>query len=225
MPSASIPAPGLFHARPSQRAAFTMLAVVGTTYAVNAMDRIVFSILLPNVNKEFGFSLEQGGFLATIFTLGIGLSGIPTGYLLDRFSRMSLMLIGIAIYSGLTILSAFSVGFYDMALYRALSGVGEGLQNAALFTAVGAYFASSRAVAVGSMNFAYGAGSFIGPSLAAYILVWTGDWRAPLIAYGVIGLVMLAVAWVTVSPGFTEQHSEATPLAASAANDRIRPAC
>ncbi len=223
MPSASIPAPGLFHARPSQRAAFTMLAVVGTTYAVNAMDRIVFSILLPNVNKEFGFSLEQGGFLATIFTLGIGLSGIPTGYLLDRFSRMSVMLIGIAIYSGLTILSAFSVGFYDMALYRALSGVGEGLQNAALFTAVGAYFASSRAVAVGSMNFAYGAGSFIGPSLAAYILVWTGDWRAPLIAYGVIGLVMLAVAWVTVSPGFTEQHSEATPLAASAANDRIRP--
>ena len=222
MSSASIPLPGLALARLPQRAAFTMLTVVGITYAVNAMDRIVFSILLPNVNREFGFSLEQGGFLATVFTLGIGLSGIPTGYLLDRFSRIGVMLIGIAIYSGLTILQAFSVGFYDMALYRALSGVGEGLQNAALFTAVGAYFASNRAVAVGSMNFAYGIGSFIGPSLAAYILVWTNNWRAPLIAYGIIGLVMLAVAWITVSRAFTEQHSEATPLAISA-HDRIRP--
>ena len=67
------------------------------------------------------FSLEQGGFLATIFTLGIGLSGIRTGYLLDRFSRMGVMLIGIAIYSVLTILSAFAFGIYDMALCPALT--------------------------------------------------------------------------------------------------------
>lgn len=223
MSSASVPAPGLAHARLSQRAAFIMLAVVGMTYAVNAMDRIVFSILLPNVREEFGFSLEQGGFLATVFTLGIGLSGIPTGYLLDRFSRMGVMLIGIAIYSTLTILSAFSLGFYDMALYRALSGVGEGMQNAALFTAVGAYFASNRAAALGSMNFAYGIGSFIGPGLAAYILVWTNDWKAPLITYGVLGLVAMAAAWLTVSPGFTEQQAETVNLAKPDADGHIPP--
>ncbi len=223
MSSVSVPAPGLARARLSQRTAFTMLAVVGVTYAVNAMDRIVFSILLPNVREEFGFSLEQGGFLATVFTLGIGLSGIPTGYLLDRFSRMGVMLIGIAIYSALTILSAFSFGFYDMALYRALSGVGEGMQNAALFTAVGAYFASNRAAALGSMNFAYGIGSFIGPGLAAYILVWTNDWKAPLITYGVLGLVAMAAAWLTVPPDFTEQQAETVNLARPDADGHIPP--
>jgi MFS family permease len=214
---------GVAHARVSQRAALVMLAILGMTYAVNAMDRSVFSVLLPNVNKEFGFSLEQGGFLATVFTLGIGLSGIPTGYLLDRFIRMNVMLIGVAIYSVLTILSAFSVGFYDMAAYRILSGVGEGMQNAALFTAVGAYFAANRAAAVGSMNFAYGIGSFIGPTLAAYILIWTSEWRAPLIVYGVLGLVVLVVARFTVTAGFTEQHSETENAAGSADNDRILP--
>jgi len=211
----------LSHVRLTQRAALVMLAILGLTYTVNAMDRIVFSILLPNVSKEFGFSLEQGGFLATIFTLGIGLSGIPTGYLLDRFSRMSVILIGIAIYSILTIMSALSVGFYDMAIYRALSGIGEGMQNAALFTAVGAYFAANRAAAIGSMNFAYGLGSFIGPSLAAYILVWSNEWRAPLMVYGGLGLIAMVLARFTVSSDFTEQRNETIDLATPSANDHM----
>lgn len=223
MVSASFESIALPPARLAPRTALVMLGVMGATYAVNAMDRIVFSILLPNVNREFGFSLEQGGFLATVFTLGIGLSGIPAGYLLDRFSRMGVILTGIAIYSVMTILSASSVGFYDMALYRILSGVGEGLQNAALFTAVGAYFASNRAAALGSMNFAYGVGSFIGPSLAAYILVWTDDWRAPLVAYGVLGLLVMAVARLTVTSAFTEQRHETASLAAPGAFDHISP--
>ncbi|GGC63428.1 MFS transporter [Chelatococcus reniformis] len=207
--------------RLSQRAAMTMLVIMGVTYAINAMDRIVFAILLPNVNAHYAFSLEQGGFLATVFTLGIGLSGIPTGYLLDRFSRMKVILIGMLIYSVLTILSAFSVGFYDMAVYRALSGIGEGMQNAALFTAVGAYFAANRAVALGSMNFAYGIGSFVGPILAAYLLVWTNDWRTPLIVYGVLGLAIMVLARLTVSPAFTEHRNEPLDLAASGADEYI----
>jgi MFS family permease len=202
-------------------AALIMLSILGLIHVTNAMDRIVFSILLPNVSKEFGFSLEQGGFLATIFTLGIGLSGIPTGYLLDRISRMNVILIGVSIYSVLTIMSALSIGFYDMAIYRALSGIGEGMQNAALFTAVGAYFAANRAAAIGSMNFAFGVGAFIGPILAAYILIWTNQWRAPLIVYGVLGLVIMVLSRLIVSPKLTEHRDEAMNPATPEANDLI----
>jgi MFS family permease len=198
-----------------------MLTILGMTYMVNAMDRIVFSILLPNVSKTYGFSLAEGGFLATIFTLGIGLSGIPTGFLMDRLTRMRVLVIGVVIYSAMTILSAFSTGFYDMALYRAISGVGEGMQQAALFTAVGAYFASNRAAALGSMNFAYGIGSFVGPTLAAFLLVWTGDWRTPLLVYGALGLVVIGIAMLTVSPSFTEQTSEMVGAGATETEESI----
>jgi len=77
------------------------------------------------------------------------------------------MLIGIVIYSAFTLLTAVSVGFGDMFVYRALSGVGESMQNAALFSAVGAYFFANRAMALGSLNFAYGLGGFLGPLLGA----------------------------------------------------------
>lgn len=47
------------------------------SYMVNAMDRQVFPPLLPNIREEYGFSLEQGGLLATNFTLGMALAGLP----------------------------------------------------------------------------------------------------------------------------------------------------
>lgn len=126
------------------QSALTMLVIVGVCYMINAMDRIVFSILLPNVNRDYGFSLEQGGLLATVFTLGLGLSGVPTGLAMDRLSRKTVILLGMLIYSVLTIATAFAFNFYDMAIYRVLSGLGEGMQNAAVFTAVGIYFYRSR---------------------------------------------------------------------------------
>ena len=67
--------------------ALAILVVLAASYVVNAMDRQVFPVLLPNINRDFGFSLAEGGLLSTIFTLGIGIGGIPSGYLLDRFSR------------------------------------------------------------------------------------------------------------------------------------------
>ncbi|HEX5233043.1 MAG TPA: MFS transporter [Bradyrhizobium sp.] len=194
--------------RLSPQSALTMLIIVGVCYMINAMDRIVFSILLPNVTGDYGFSLEQGGLLATVFTLGLGLSGVPTGLAMDRFSRKTVILLGMFVYSVLTIATAFALGFYDMAGYRVLSGLGEGMQNAAAFTAVGIYFYRSRALAIGSMNFAYGLGSFVGPVLAAQILGMTGDWRMPLVAYGLLGLAMMLVALLVLSRRFTEQHAE-----------------
>lgn len=194
--------------RLSPQSALTMLIIVGVCYMINAMDRIVFSILLPNVTGDYGFSLEQGGLLATVFTLGLGLSGVPTGLAMDRFSRKTVILLGMFVYSVLTIATAFALGFYDMAGYRVLSGLGEGMQNAAAFTAVGIYFYRSRALAIGSMNFAYGLGSFVGPVLAAQILGMAGDWRMPLVAYGLLGLAMMLVALLVLSRRFTEQHAE-----------------
>ena len=194
--------------RLSPQSALAMLIIVGLCYMINAMDRIVFSILLPNVTRDYGFSLEQGGLLATVFTLGLGLSGVPTGLAMDRLSRKAVILLGMLIYSVLTIATAFALNFYDMGGYRVLSGLGEGMQNAAAFTAVGIYFCRSRALAIGSMNFAYGLGSFIGPVLAAQILSMTSDWRMPLVAYGMLGLAMMLVALLVLSRLFTEQKAE-----------------
>jgi hypothetical protein len=141
-------------------------------------------VVLPAISDELQFSLASGGFLATIFTLGIGLAGVPAGYLLDRYSRKSVMLIGIMIYSVFTVLTALAFGFFDMAIYRGVTGVGEAMQQAALFSAVGAYFYQRRAMALGTLNFAYGLGAFFGPLFGGKLLEATGAWEIPFYIYG-----------------------------------------
>ena len=64
-----------------------MFGVLLASYAINAMDRQLFPLLAPEVRRQYGFSLASVGFLSTIFTLGMAIAGLPTGYLLARFSR------------------------------------------------------------------------------------------------------------------------------------------
>ena len=195
--------------------AVVMLVLVAASYVINAMDRQVFSVVLPPIREDFSFSLAQGGFLSTIFTLGIGLAGVPSGYLLDRYPRKVVMLIGIAIYSVFTILTALALGFLDMSLYRAITGIGESMQNAALFSAVGAYFYSRRAMALGTLNFAYGLGSFFGPLFGGVMLQSTGSWKLPFYVYGVLGLVFIGIIGFFVTRRFTEQEEPPSVTEAS----------
>ncbi|MCW2882563.1 MAG: Hexuronate transporter [Sphaerisporangium sp.] len=220
--SGRLPGPSESTTRLTKIVAVTSLVVLAGSYVVNAMDRQVFSVLLPGIRGDYGFSLGQGGLLATIFTLGIGVAGVPTGYLLDRLSRKTVMLIGILIYSMFTILTMASTGFSDMVTYRALSGVGEAMQNAALFSAVGAYFFANWAMALGALNFAYGLGGFLGPLLGAR-LAGAGSWRTPFGVYGVIGLAFVLLIAVAIRKSFTERQEVSDDLGSQLHVDHVPP--
>jgi MFS family permease len=209
-PDVQVPAvrPPSDAARLSRTVALIGLVVLAGSYVVNAMDRQVFPVLLTPISHDYGFTLGQGGLLSTIFTLGIGLSGVPAGYLLDRLSRKSVIILGVFIYSVFTLLTMVAAGFWDMLAYRALSGVGEALQNAALFSAVGAYFFARRSLALGSLNFAYGLGGFVGP-LAGAKLAGGGHWQVPFLVYGVIGLAFCVLIAVVIRKTFTERQEVA----------------
>src|ERR1700749_3877124 len=97
--------------------AIAAIAVLIISYAVNAMDRTLFPLMLTDVRREYGFNLPQAGLMSTIFTLGMTIAGIPTGYLMSRFSRKTVIQVGILIYSAATIITVAAVGFADMLFY------------------------------------------------------------------------------------------------------------
>lgn len=191
--------------RPAALGVAICALILTASYVVNAMDRQVFPQFVRSINDELHFSLSQGGLLSTIFALGIGLGGIPAGYLLDRWPRKAVTIAGIAIYSFFTIVTVMSVGFWDMLAYRALSGVGEAMQQTALFTIFGAYFFRTRALAIGALNVAYGIGAFAGPILGVHLYLVSGQhWRYPLVVFGILGFVFCVLIAVLVTRSFSE---------------------
>jgi MFS family permease len=190
----------------------TMIGVgfllVVLSYMVNAMDRQVFPPLLPNIRAEYGFSLEQGGLLATNFTLGMALAGLPAGYLLDRFRRKTVLLVSIVIYSLGTMATPLATGFADMTLYRVVSGFGEGMQSAAIFAAMGAFFVQRRGLAFGVIGMGYSVGVFVAPLIGVELAGTHGTWHSPFYLFGTAGLLIAAASLFLVKAGLTEHSAE-----------------
>jgi DHA1 family inner membrane transport protein len=182
------------------------IAVLICSYAVNGMDRVLFPLLLTDVRREFGLGLPEAGLLSTIFTLGMALAGLPTGYLMSRYSRKTVTQIGMLIYSVGTIITVVATGFSDMLVYRAATGIGEAMQLTALLAIFSSYFSRSRAVGLGTLNYAYAFGAIIGPVLGTNLSVHYGSWRAPMIAFGVLGFVVMLLVSVTVRPWLSEAN-------------------
>ncbi|HEX3474108.1 MAG TPA: MFS transporter [Kofleriaceae bacterium] len=203
------------------RAALAMFVVLLLSYVINAMDRQIFSVLAADVRQALSIDLPRIGLAATIFTLGMGLAGLPTGYLLAKMSRRNVTVIGLAVFSVATYLTASSQGLGDLLIYRFLSGLGEAMQLTALLAIGTTYFYRHRAVAASALNFTFGIGAILGPNIGAAIL-HHHDWKAPFMAFGIAGLPALILIVLFVRSWFTEAApaTGAQPAAAAARSDR-----
>jgi len=193
----------------SRAAAIAMYGVLLLAYSVNAADRQLFPLLAHDVRVQYGFSLSDTGLLTTIFTLGLAVAGLPTGYFLARFSRKTVLLFGIGIFSTGTALTVLARGFPDMLVYLAATGIGEAMQLTVMIAIAANYFVGYRAAAIGSMNVFFGIGAFSGPILGGVLLTSLRTWHAPMIAFGIAGFVMIAVIALSVRPWFSETHRAA----------------
>jgi MFS family permease len=189
----------------SKKAAVACLILLAAAYITNAMDRHIFPTLLPMISKEMGWGVKSGGFVATVFNFGIALTGMPAGWLIDRWSRKGVLVLGMVIYSAFTLMAVFGIALWDMTTYRTLTGVGEAMQIAALYVAAGSYFYKHRAFVVGCINVGYGVGSTLGPSLGTKIALTTGSWRPPFVVFCVAGLIMAALVWFVIPNAFSER--------------------
>src|SRR5262245_26038231 len=97
------------------------IAVLLGAYVINAMDRQLFPLILPEVRREYGFGLAEAGLVSTVFTIGMAIAGLPAGYFMSRFSRKSVAQLGTFIFSAATLVTVLAAGFADMLLYRTLT--------------------------------------------------------------------------------------------------------
>jgi MFS transporter, DHA1 family, inner membrane transport protein len=204
-----------------EKLALGMFSILVLSYVINAMDRQLFPVLAPEVRSALGLSLPQVGLAATLFTLGMGLAGIPTGFLLGVLSRRAGVILGLIIFSAATYVTAYAQGIWDLLLYRFVSGLGEAVQLTALLAIATTYFANHRALAASALNFGFGIGAVIGPNLGAAILSGT-RWQVPFIVFGLLGAVVLMLILLFVKPWLCEATvQEAAVVRESPAGDTI----
>src|SRR5690349_4150635 len=150
--------------------------------------------LLPasGIEPTIGNVSFYGSILFSVFLVGWGLAFL-WGPLADRFGRVRVLMLAILCYSLFTFLGALAQNWWQLAVFRLLSGFGIGGEfvGAATFV-VEALPDRRRVVATGVMNSGYYVGVFIAAALN-YLIGAHYGWRA---MFAIGGFPALFIAYV-----------------------------
>jgi MFS family permease len=176
---------------------WTALSVLTSLNLLNYVDRNVLFAVTPLVQTEFQISKTQVGYLTSAFLLCYMIAAPFTGPLADRYSRKMVIAIGAALWSGLTLLTAFTHTYSELLLRHTLVGVGEAVFSTIAPTFVADLFGEEkRGRILGIFYLAIPVGSAAGYLLGGH-LAPTHGWRFPFYIAAVPGfLLALTVLFV-----------------------------
>ena len=111
-----------------------------------------------------------GGIATSSMVIGWATGGLIFGILSDRIGRVKTLVITLFFYAGFTGLSALSISWWDLVLYRFLVGLGVGGQFAAAATLVAESMPEqARAQALGTLQALSAVGNITGSAISIAI--------------------------------------------------------
>ena len=160
---------------------------------LDAMDVMLYSLVLAYLIREFGMSTRTAGLLNSLTLVASAIGGFFFGVLADRIGRTRALMASILVYSVSSAACGFSHSIPQLAVFRFLLGLGMGGEwssGAALIAET--WRAEHRGKALGLMQSAYA----IGEAAAAVVVLLVFPnfgWRA---VFFVGVLPALLVLWI-----------------------------
>jgi len=157
----------------------TLIATFGG-WALDGMDVMIYSFVIPTLIAVWHISKGQAGLLGTVALLISAVGGWLAGLLADRFGRTRILQLTILWFAVFTFLSGFTNSFWQLLITRGLQGLGFGGEWAVGSVLMGeAIRAQYRGKAVGTVQGG-----------------WAVGWGVTAICYTVLFSVLpAAVAW------------------------------
>ncbi len=169
------------------------LSLLLLAYTLSMCDRMILSILFPDIKAEFGLSDTQLGLLGGLsFALFYATMGLPIAKLSDQYSRKWIIIASLVIFSLMTALSGLAGGFISLLVFRIAVGVGEAGVNPASHSIISDYFPPQRrAFAMATLMLGASLGMMLG-FVGGGFIAEAYSWRITLVSVGLPG-VLLAV--------------------------------
>lgn len=179
-------------------------------WMLDAMDVMLYAFALTAIRAEFGLDGARAGLLASVTLVASALGGIGAGILADRFGRARLLVLSILAYALFTGATATARTVGELALWRALVGLGLGAEwSAGSVLVAETWPAAHRGKAIGLMQSGWAVGYVLAALLSAAVLPRLG-WR-PLFLLGVLpALLALWVRWRVPEPAIWRERRAAT---------------
>jgi MFS family permease len=165
----------------------------GLGWMLDAMDVMLFSLVVAYLLREFSMDTRTAGFLNSLTLIASAIGGFLFGFLADRIGRTRALMASILVYSISSAACAFTHTIPQVAFFRFVLGLGMGGE----WTTAAALIAETwrpehRGKALGLMQSAYAIGEAIAALVVAIVLPHFG-WRAVFLV-GVLPAIL--VLWI-----------------------------
>ena len=179
------------HVTPAERRS---LVAGGLGWMLDAMDVMLYSMVLAHLMRDLGMDKATAGLLNSLTLLASAIGGLLFGFLADRVGRTRALMVSILVYS----LASGACGLLrprssQLAVFRFILGLGMGGEwttGAALIAET--WPAEHRGKALGLMQSTWAIGEMIAAGVVAVVLPSFG-WRA---VFFVGVLPALVVLWI-----------------------------
>lgn len=174
---------------------WTVCALLFFATTVNYIDRLVFGLLAPDLQRQFGWSNADYADIVFWFEAAYALGLVSVGRLLDWVGTRRGFSVAVVFWSLATMLHAGMQSVAGFSVARFLLGLGEAANFPAAIKTVAEWFPKGeRALATGIFNAGCNLAAIATPLLVPIIVVAWG-WQASFIVTGALGFVWL-VFWL-----------------------------
>jgi MFS family permease len=160
-------------------------------YLFDYADRMVVNSMFTSIQKDWGITDTQCGWLVSVIYLAIGILTFPVSFLVDRWSRTKTIGIMAIVWSIATALCALTGNYVQLFMARILIGFGEaGYAPGGSAMISGLYPIEKRSKMMGFWNASIPIGSAVGVTMGGFIAQNFG-WKH---AFGLVAIPGLIVA-------------------------------
>ena len=170
-----------------------ILSLLFAATTINYFDRIVLSVLLPEIKKELTISPVNYGYILGAFQLTYTIGLLSAGYVIDRLGTKLGYLLSILLWSIAGAMHGICGSGFCLATWRGMLGLSASGNFPAAIKSVSEWFKiDDRAFATSLFNSGSSISSIVGPPLIAAIALMTG-WRFTFVVFGTLGILLVGL--------------------------------
>jgi MFS family permease len=201
---------------PKPAVAWFMVGVLVLAFVFSIADRIIIALLVGPIKTDLDLTdSDMGLMMGPAFAVFYAIMGLPIGRAVDKYSRRTIVGVGIFLWSIMTALCGLSRTFMELFLARVGVGVGEATLSPAAYSMIADSFPKDK---LGKALGVYQSGAFFGVGFAlifgglAIGFAATADdislplvgviapWQLAFIAVGLPGVLVAALMFLVKEP-------------------------
>ncbi|MFT0602792.1 MFS transporter [Bacillus cereus] len=172
-----------------------LLGIAGLGWLFDAMDVGMLSFLMVALQKDWGLSTQEMGWIGSINSIGMAVGALVFGILSDKIGRKSVFIITLLLFSIGSGLTALTTTLAMFLVLRFLIGMGLGGELPVASTLVSESVEAHERGKIVVLLESFWAGGWLIAALISYFVIPKYGWEVAMILSAIPALYALYLRW------------------------------